>query len=60
MVGFRNTAIQESQALSLPIVVAAIQHGLDDLERLATWSLQPEWERPSDGAERPVGDGESR
>jgi uncharacterized protein YutE (UPF0331/DUF86 family) len=60
MVGFRNIAVHEYQALSLPVVVAVIQHGLQDLERFAALSLQQEAARRNGSATRPVGNGESR
>lgn len=39
MVGFRNVAVHDYQALSLPIVRAIVAHGLDDLEAFTSWAL---------------------
>jgi uncharacterized protein YutE (UPF0331/DUF86 family) len=60
MVGFRNIAVHEYQALSLPVVVAVIEHGLQDLERFAALSLQWEGSHPVDRSERSGGEGEPR
>lgn len=42
MVGFRNIAVHDYQVLSLPIVIAIIEHNLHDLERFASLSLEVE------------------
>ncbi|MCY0885958.1 MAG: DUF86 domain-containing protein [Firmicutes bacterium] len=42
MVGFRNIAVYDYQALSLPVVVRVIEHGLPDLERFSALCLQAE------------------
>lgn len=42
MVGFRNVAVHDYQALSLPVVVAVIQSDLQEVERFAHLSLRSE------------------
>ncbi|MEM1055449.1 MAG: DUF86 domain-containing protein [Bacteroidota bacterium] len=41
MVGFRNVAIHDYQAMSLPIVRAIVQQHLGDFEALVAWALGP-------------------
>ena len=40
MVGFRNVAVHDYQALSLPIVRAIVAGHLGDFERFVRWALQ--------------------
>ena len=39
MVGFRNVAVHDYQAMSLPIVRAIVEHHLGDFEAFVRWAL---------------------
>ena len=40
MVGFRDVAVHDYQALSLPIVRAIVDHHLGEFEAFAAWALR--------------------
>lgn len=45
MVGFRNIAVHDDQALQIPVVVAIVEHHLDDFLRLTAAILRREAKR---------------
>lgn len=42
MVGFRNIAVHDYQAISRPILQAIVEHRLGDFEALGAWALSAE------------------